>query len=138
MANFTTEAAVRLRFHWHDATLVPAALVQSAIDDAHTELLRFLEPAYADGPADDGLEMGETILAGANVARALAALEAATQKRVTIGGQRVEESARFTSLMTLAGVAETQAWFFLEPYVRDTPARCEANTTDTLPVLGEG
>ncbi|MBI5093496.1 MAG: hypothetical protein HZB26_13775 [Candidatus Hydrogenedentes bacterium] len=137
MANFTTETAVRLKFHWHDTTLVPATLVQAGIDDAHTEILRFLDPVYGAGPADDALEMGETILAGANVARALAAQEASVQKRVTIGGQRVEEGARFTSLMALANVAETQAWYLLEPYLRDRAPRTESTTTDTQPVLGE-
>lgn len=137
MANFTTEAAVRLKFHWHDTALVPSDLVQSGIADAHTELLRFLEPVHASGPADDALEMGETILAGANVARALAAQDASAQKRVTLGAQRIEEGARFTSLMALANVAETQAWYLLEPYLRDRPARATTHVTDSQPVLGE-
>jgi len=137
MPNFTTEAAVRLKFHWHDTTLTPATLVQAAIDDAHVEVLRYLDPANASGPVADGLALGETVLAGAHVARALAALDAATQKRITLGGQRVEGGARFTSLMSLAEVAEAQAWHLLAPFLRDRPARAEAQTTATAPVLGE-
>ena len=90
MPSFTTESMVRLRFQLQDTASVPADLVEAAIDDAHAELLARLGPAYAEPPWPQALVLGETLLAGANVYRALAAKDAHDQKHVVVGGQRVE------------------------------------------------
>jgi hypothetical protein len=137
MANFTSEATVRLRFQLNDTTMVPMTLVENAIDDAHTELLRWIDPQFDVPSPEDGLIMGETLLAGAQVYRALASGEAFGQKRMTIGGQRIEESGRFETMTELADLTEEQAWFILEPYVVDRPAQTVADASDTTPVLGE-
>ncbi|HIJ74646.1 MAG TPA: hypothetical protein HPP83_11150 [Candidatus Hydrogenedentes bacterium] len=137
MANFTTEAQVREKFQLNDTTLVPSSLIEAGIDDAHDELLRFLDPVFAEGTPDDALVMGETLLAGAHLFRTLASGEAFGQKHVAIGGQRVEEGARFGTLMAVATEAEKQAWYLLEPYLADRPSREVAAATDGTPILGE-
>ncbi len=137
MANFTSESEVRQKFQLNDTTLVPSSLVTASIDDAHTELLRFLDPEYDTGSPEDGLVMGETFLAGAHLFRTLASKEGFEQKHLMIGGHRIEEGERFTALMTLASVTDEQAWYVLEPYLLDWPGRSVADATDSTPVLGE-
>jgi len=137
MANFTTEALVRLRFQWNDTTLVTTELIAAAIDDAHTELLRFLDPQFDVPSPVEALVMGETLLAGAYALRALASSEAFGQKHVTIGGQRIEEGDRFDTLTRLAALTEQQAWYILEPYIEERTPQDPADSTDSTPVLGE-
>jgi hypothetical protein len=134
---FTSETLVRERFQAHDTTAVPQSLVLAAIDDAHTELMRHLDPAHAAEPAPDALALGETLLAGAHLLHALASGDALAQRRVAIGGQRIEEGQRFAALMAAAARAERRAWEMLEPYVRAVPARRVLDATETIPVLGE-
>ena len=81
--------------------------------------------------------MGETLLAGAHVLRSLASSDAAGQKHLVVGGQRIEEGTRFQSLRAMAEHAARRAWQVLEPYVLAWPAGCVADVTDTTPVLGE-
>lgn len=137
MANFAGESDVRLRFQLGDTTLVPAALVEACLDDAHGEILRFLDPGVDVDPPEQGLVTGETLLAGAYLYRALAAKDAFHQRHVTIGGQRLEEGERFRALMAVAALTEKQAWFVLEPYVSARPVRVAIEATDTTPVIGE-
>ena len=137
MADFTTEALVRLRFQLNDTTLVPTTLIDQAIDDAHTELLRFLDPDVDTVTPEDALVMGETLLAGSNALRMLASSEAFGQKKLSIGGRRIEESDRFKALSELADISATQAWYILEPYAVERPSKTPAGVTDTTPVLGE-
>lgn len=137
MAALTTEALVRLRFQLNDTTLVPTTLVDKAINDAHVELTRFLDPDTDVVTPEEALIMGETLLAGANALRMIASSEAFTQKRLTIGGRRVEESDRFATLTELADISESQAWYILEPYVTECPSATSATVTATTPILGE-
>ena len=137
MANFTTEADVRLKFQLTDTTLTPAALVEQSIEDAHAEVLRYLNPEYASGPPDAALTLGETLLAGSHALRSLAAKDAFDQKRVSIGSQRIEEGARFASLLRTASEAEEQAWAILGPYLAAYPGRDVAAVTMSVNVLGE-
>ena len=137
MSAFTTESAVRLKFQLTDTTLVPSDLITTSINDAHAELLRYLNPDYDVEPPEDALVQGETLLAGAHLYRSLAAKEAFSQKHVAVGSQRIEPGERFTSLMTIATLTEGLAWYMLEPYVLDQPARALAAATDTTPVIGE-
>ena len=136
MAGFTTEAMVRLRFQLNDTVSAPEELVLAAIDDAHTELLERLDPAHAAEPYPEALVLGETLLAGANVYRALAARDAHDQRHVVIGGQRVEAGGRFAALGTVADAARAKAWRMLAPFLRDRPPHAPAGLTDTVPVLG--
>jgi len=138
MSAFTTEAAVRLKFQLTDETAVPTSLVTSAIEDAHAELLRFLAPAYDVTVPEAGVASGETLLAGAHVFRALCGKDALERKRATVGGQRLETDGRFSALMSMASLAEEQAWYTLEPYLARRPALTGAATTDSRPVFGGG
>jgi hypothetical protein len=136
MAAFTTETAVREKFQATDAALVTPAAIEAAIEDAHTEVLARLDPMHDTAPAAEGLVLGETMLAGAHLLRALAAGDAVAQRAVSIGGQRVEGGARFAALMTMAAQTERHAWEQLAPFLIDVPRRGIVRTTDTQPILG--
>ncbi len=137
MAVFTSEEAVRLKFQLNDTTLVPSELVIQSIDDAHTELLRYLADEYAAAEPEDALVIGETLLAGAHVYRSLASGDAFKQRHVAIGGNRVREGERFESLTAIANLTEDLAWYTLEPYLEAESGRDVAGVTDSTPVLGE-
>lgn len=137
MANFTTEAAVREKFQLSDSTLVPAALVETSIDDAHGDLLRFLDPVFDAPSPEEALVLGETLLAGAHLLQSLASSVAFVGRRVTVGGQRIEPDGRFEALTTLALESARRAWETLEPYLLATPPVLALLLTDSTPILGE-
>lgn len=138
MAIFTSESAVREKFQLTDTTLVTTALVTVSMDDAHELVLRSLDPVYDVPSPEAGLVLGETLLAGVHLLRSLAASEAFSQKKLTIGGQKSDVANRFDSLSDAADGAEAQAWHVLEPYVLATPADDAADITDTTPIIEEG
>jgi hypothetical protein len=135
---FTTEEEVRLRFQLTDTVNVPSSLVASCIEEAHEDILRLLDPRHEAGAPPGPLVLGETFLAGAAVLRAVAAKDAYDQKNIAVGGQRIEDGARFGSLMSAAAAAVDQAWAQLEPYLVDRAERLGVAATDSTPVLGEG
>ncbi len=137
MAIFTSESAVRDKFQLTDTTLVPSALVTGSIDDAHEIVLRFLDPVFEVQSPDAEVVLGETLLSGANLLRSLASSEAFTQKRLTIGGQRIDVARRFEALNDAADSAEERAWYVLEPFVLARPAPKVADVTDTTPIVEE-
>lgn len=137
MSAFTTESLVREQFHLLDTVLVSSDMIVMSIDNAHAELLRFLDTETVTDPPEAALVMGETILAGAYLYRTLAANDAFSQKRLALGDQRVEEGIRFQSLLAIAEISERQAWYLLEPYLLSQPTRDAVSITDTTPVLGE-
>jgi hypothetical protein len=137
MADFTTEADVRLKFQLVDTTLVPTTLIEAAIDDAHEEVLRYLDSSVDTEPPDEALVLGETLLAGVHLFRSLASKDAFDQKHVSIGGQRLEGGGRFAALTAIAERTEVQAWYMLEPYLEELPPRKCAGVTATEPVLGD-
>lgn len=104
--SFANEYGVRLRFQLNDAELISSELVLACIEDAHAEVLRTTKP---DLEPDAGLTMGEILLAGAYLYRALSARDAL---RSTI-----ESSERCRLLASVASMAEAQAWYILEPYI---------------------
>jgi hypothetical protein len=136
VSGFTTESLVRLRFQLQNTVSVPAGLIEAAIDDAHAELLARLKPGFTEAPWPRPLVAGETLLAGAEVYRALAAQDAHSQVHVAVGGQRVEAGRRFEALMAVARSAQTAAWELLAPFLRDYPPHAPAGATDTIPILG--
>lgn len=136
MANFTTEAQVREKFQLNDTTLVPTALIETSITDAHNQVLRFLDPVFDIGSPDAGLVLGETLLAGVHLLRSIAASAAFEQKALTIGGNRVGLNKRFETLSELATETETRAWAQLEPFVMDISVNEVAEVTDTTPITG--
>ena len=132
---FATENDVRLKFQLTDTTAVSAELITEALGSAHERLLQRLMPGYAAAPPPTVVE-GESLLAGAEVMRSLAAKEAATQARVTVGGQQVNTTGRFSDLMTIAEAADDTAWHLLEAYLLPFNARAVLRPSATTPVLG--
>lgn len=137
MAGFTTESDVRLKFQLEDTTLVSSTLVTKSIDDAHEVVLRHLHADVDTGSPEAALVAGETLLAGAVLLHSLSSNDAFVQKNVTVGGNRVAEGGRFGALRSAAATAEEQAWYLLQPYMKDEPERLLLGATDTRPVLGE-
>ena len=137
MDYFTTESAVRERFHLPDEESIPDSLIALSIGDAHRTILRFLEPGVDTEDPPHDVARGEALLAGAHLFRALAAREAFDQQRRVMGRQRIEESARFRSLREMAATAEAEAWVVLAPFLGVGLRRAPAGATDTKPVLGE-
>ncbi|MCC6144866.1 MAG: hypothetical protein IT368_13755 [Candidatus Hydrogenedentes bacterium] len=134
---FTDETTLRTRFQIPDESTASTALINASIEDAHTHLLRFLDPQYDLPEPDPQLVFGETLLAGAYVLRTLAAGDAAAQQDITIAGQRISPGNRFAALMTLAEKAEVNAWPILAPFLLPKPGIPLAMTTDTIPILGD-
>ena len=137
MANFTTETKVRDAFQLTNTTRVPAELVTQSIDDAHVAIVRVLDPSVDTVTPDAGLITSETILAGANVLRSLSWGHAAEQQHLALGGNRIEEGNRFRELYQAADIAETQAWYMLEPYMKAVSDSSVATVTETVPILEE-
>ena len=137
MAIFTSESAVREKFQLTDTTLVPSTLVTTSMDDAHELVLRFLDPVYDVPSPVAAVILGETLLAGAHLLRSLASSEAFSQKKLTIGGHKIDVAKRFEALTEAADVAEQQAWYVLEPYVLAVPGEDMVETTDTMPIIEE-
>jgi hypothetical protein len=137
MPNFATEAGVREKFQLTDTTLIPADWVTNAIDDAHTELLLALDPVHDTGSPPDALVLGETLLAGAHLLRSIASKHAFDQKRVSVGGNRIEEGRRFDALTVMADAAESRAWDILEPYLVPRPPRAVLVPSGSTPIFGE-
>jgi hypothetical protein len=131
---FATDENLRLRFQLTDTD---PALLAACIDEAHTQIVRLLDPRYDTATPPGALVLGETYLAGAAVLRALAAKEALDQKRLSVGGQRIEEGTRFQSLTAAAASAVERAWEHLEPFLLERPSLATIDATDTAPILGE-
>jgi hypothetical protein len=137
MPNFATESDVRLKLQLTDPALAAADLIIACIDDAHAEILRFLDDDVGVEPPDAALVTGEALLAGAYVLRALGAKDAVAQREIVIGNQRLSGGQRFRALAQMAAATEQQAWYLLEPYLTERPGRTIAASTDSTPVLGE-
>lgn len=137
MANFTTEADVREKLQLGSADEVAAALINRSIDDVHVLILRRLDPSKANDPSDPELVLGETLLAGAQVLRSIAAADARQRRRVTVGGNRIEPADRDSRLYQLADAIESQAWDVLEPFLLWRVRRTILRLTETQLVLGK-
>lgn len=137
MANFTTEAAVRLRMQVDDTTTVSTALVEQSIDDAHARILTLLDAGVDTESPLAELVLGETLLAGAMLLRSLASGEATQGRQITIGGNRVDTPRRYATLMAETGETERRAWETLGPFLAAVAPRVVAEGTDSVAVLGE-
>jgi len=136
MPAFTTESLVRLKFQLTNTQDVPATLINDAIEEAHEPIAARLSPGVDGLTPPAALVIGETLLAGARTLRSLAAREAATQRNVVVGGQRVETSTRHAQLALCATLAEEQAWEMLAPFLAPPSNTTCIQATDTTPVLG--
>ena len=135
MANFTNETLVREAFQLNNTAIVSTSLIAQSMDDAHTEILRVLDASVDTGSPASDLIAGETMLAGARVLRSLSWGHAADQKRLALGANRIEEGNRYRELQLGASVAETRAWYLLEPYVRAVVPVQKLDVTDSHDVL---
>jgi len=138
MPEFTTLSRIRDTFHLADTASAPDSLLERALADAHTVLTARLDPDVETDPPEEALVLGETLLAGAHVFRALSAADAAEQRHVAIGTARVQAGRRFDALAALAAFAQEQAWYVLGPYLRQPVPRTLLGASATAPVLGEG
>ena len=137
MANFTTETQVRDAFQLTNTTTVPTALITQSMNDAHEEILRVLDPSVDTVTPEGALVSGETILAGSHVLRSLSWGHAAAQKHLALGGNRLEEGNRFRELHEAADIAESQAWYMLEPYVAEQASSPMMDVNETTPLIEE-
>ena len=99
---FTTDSAVRARFQMDDTELVPPAMVAAAIDTAHLEITRHLVPGVETDPPEEGLVLGETVLAGARVYELLAGADAVAARRLRLGSVTAHEGERRLALLAVA------------------------------------
>lgn len=136
MNSFTTETLVRLKFQVGEAQLASAELIEAAIAEAHVRILARLAPGVDTETPPAQLILGETLLAGSVLLRALGSKEAVARRDITVGGQRVESSTRIAALTALAQDAEERAWETLAPYLTQPNGRKPGSATDTTPVLG--
>ena len=137
MPAFTDEQRVRSRFILPEEASLPSELMAPLIADAHAVLLTELDPAFAEAdPAPEVLVLGETLLAGARVLRALASHEALQQRAQRLGSQTLQPGGRAEALRETARLAESEAWLLLAPYLRPKAMRRPADASDSQPVLG--
>ena len=127
---------LRLAFQATDETVIPDELVQSAIDVAHGRLERWVSVEHWDGTPEQGLVRAETLLAGAELMRALASSHAIKERAVRLAGQQVKEGDRFRHLMQAAESAERCAWMCAEPYMLRATGPVPGDVTPTREVLG--
>lgn len=132
---FATETMVRQKFQMTDSAWAPASLLNDAIQQAHTEILRRLHPDSPIDPPADALLLGETLLAGAYALHTMAAKDVLQHKEIVVGGQRLTTGNRFAALIALAERAEKQAWAALEPHLIPITGAPAARTTDSMPVF---
>ena len=128
---FTTESEVRLLFQLNDTEQVPSALLEACIELAHAEVMRVLDAAQDVQPPKRAVASAETFRAAAYLFQALAAQDAATQRTLVIGGQRVEPGRRFEVLNIFAQLAGNLSDRLLEPYAKPGVSRMLAGYTDS-------
>jgi hypothetical protein len=136
MAEFATEAGVRLQAQVEDASIASAELVAACVAEAHERVLAELSDTVDVESPPAALVRGETLLASAVLLRALASRDAVEQVAVQIGGQRVEAGHKFASLMSMARRFEKEAWGLLGPFGEMAAAASPAEVSATTPVLG--
>lgn len=137
MPNFATVDDVRLMMQNDDAAIVPNAIIQRSIDDAHECILPLLLPSTDTEQPDPPLVRGEALLAAAYTLGALARGAAGGGYAVQLGGNRLEAGARFERLRRSALDTEAEAWRTLAPFLIPPPPEPPATATASQPVLGK-
>lgn len=136
MAEFATEAGVRLQAQVADVSVASAALVAACIAEAHERVLMDLRDGVNLESPPLALVQGETLLAAAILLRALASRDAVDQMALQIGGQRIEAGQKFASLQSMARRFEKEAGVLLGRYGVLPLATPPGEVSETLPVLG--
>ncbi len=139
MANFTDETRVRVTTQLTDTAKVSSELVTRSIDDAHSEILKWLDAAYDVTPPDENLVRGETLLAGAYLLRSLASGAAFDIRGLRILDETVSETGKHKALTTLADRFENEAWAILGEFLVPQPggAYFQSGVTESGEILGE-
>jgi hypothetical protein len=136
MPNFAQVDDVRMLMQNDDAGIVPDAIIERSIDDAHETLLVLLLPAMDTEHPTPLLIRGEALLAAAYALGALARGAAGGGYAVHLGGNRLEAGARFERLRQSAADTEAEAWQTLAPFLIQPPPIPPAAATPSRPVLG--
>lgn len=136
MAEFATEAGVRLQVQVDDPAVASSELVAACIAEAHERVLAALNDAVDQENPPAALVQGETLLASAVLLRALAARDASEQVELQIGGQRVDAGRKFASLMSMARRFEKAAAVLLGPFGVLPLAASPGEVSASTPVLG--
>jgi hypothetical protein len=136
MAEFASEAAVRLQAQVEDVGIASAELVAACIAEAHEHVLAELGSAVDVESPPTAVVQGETLRAAAVLLRALASRDAVEQVEVQIGGQRVDAGQKFAALMSIARRFEKEAGSLLGPYGAMPEAASPGEVSATTPVLG--
>ncbi len=129
MNYFAEEAAVRAQLHLADT--VSAEQIDAALAEAHAVILDWLAPEVELGDPPESIARGEALLAGAMLFRSMAAAETLRQRRLSVGGARIEESRRLESLERGAETLENRALEALGPYLRQPRPRTMLQVTST-------
>jgi len=137
MPAFTTEDDIRLRLQLNDTALAPQDFVLQCIEDAHDQVLRWLDENIDPESPPAALVYGETLIAAGVIFRALAAREAAAMRNMKIGEQSLNTERRFASRMTYAEELERQGWGVLEEFLAPRNSATLLLPSPTTPVLGE-
>lgn len=136
MAEFATEAGVRLQAQVPDVSAVSAELIAACIAEAHERVLVDLRDGVDLESPPAALVQGETLLASAVLLRALASRDAVDQVELQIGGQRIEAGQKFASLQSMARRFEKEAGALLGRYGVLPQATPPGEPSATVPVLG--
>ncbi len=136
MAEFATEAGVRLQAQVEDVSVAGAALVAACIAEAHERVLVDLRDGVDVESPEAALVQGETLLASAVLLRALASRDAVDQVELQIGGQRIDAGQKFASLMSMARRFEKEAGVLLGRYGVLAVAAPPGEVSATTAVLG--
>lgn len=134
MPPFATPDLVRLKLSL-DTAAAPDPLVTDALADAHRELLGRLRPDVVPVAHADALASGEALLAAARVLRRIGAAAAAAARSVSVGGQRVDVSARAGAVTGAADTLEDEGWASLAPLLLPMESTLGATATPTQPVV---
>ena len=114
---FTDIETVRAHAGSPDPERVPDSLLDHAISEAHTVLLRDLLSQYLDSE-DETLKLGETELATAYLFRSLARNRAATGREVATLHLRLNETKGVPGILRQAAEEERRAFGRLAPFLR--------------------
>ena len=135
MPPFASPDLVRLKLSL-DAAAAPDPLVADALADAHRELLARLRADIVPTEHAETLASGEALLAAARVLRRLGAAAAASARSVSVGGQRVDVSARAGAVTHAADVLENEGWSSLAPLLLPVNSAPPVTATPTQPLAG--
>jgi hypothetical protein len=105
---FTDEATIRTHTGWDNTDLVTSALIEQRLDNAHSELLAQIDPAYASS-TDPMLKLAETELATAYLLRSLASESGFEDRDIRTANLTLRSGGRAKTLLELASEEEASA-----------------------------